>query len=58
MSNSSDLNKNLEKIIGEFQKEDNVNNLTKQTLFDHLNNVAISSNNKHSSIIYQLTFMN
>ena len=27
----------LEKI-SEFQKEDNINNLTKQTLFDHLSN--------------------
>ena len=45
MSNFSDRNKNLEKIISEFQKEDNINNLTKQTLFDHLHNVAMSSNN-------------
>ena len=41
MSNFSDRNKNLEKIISEFQKEDNIDKLTKQTLFDHLNNVAI-----------------
>jgi len=41
--------KNLEKIISEFQKEDNINNLTKQTLFDHLNNVAMSSNNNTQS---------
>jgi hypothetical protein len=27
--------KNLDKKISEFQKEDNINNLTKQTLFDH-----------------------
>ena len=42
MSNFSDRIKNLEKKISEFQKEDNINNLTKQTLFDHLNNVAMS----------------
>ncbi len=41
--------KNLEKIISEFQKEDNINNLTKQTLFDHLNNVSMSSNNNTQS---------
>ena len=33
----------------EFQKEDNINNLTKQTLFDHLNNVAMSSNSNTQS---------
>ena len=49
MSNFSDRNKNLEKIISEFQKEDNINKLTKQTLFDHLNNVAMSSNNSTQS---------
>ena len=49
MSNFSDRNKNLEKIISEFQKEDNINKLTKQTLFDHLNNVAMSSNNNTQS---------
>ena len=41
--------KNLEKKISEFQKEDNINNLTKQTLLDHLNNVAMSSNNNTQS---------
>jgi hypothetical protein len=41
--------KNLEKKISEFQKEDNINNLTKQTLFDHLNNVAMYSNNNTQS---------
>ena len=49
MSNFSDRIKNLEKKISEFQKEDNINNLTKQTLFDHLNNVAMSSNNNTQS---------
>jgi len=49
MSNFSNRIKNLEKIISEFQKEDNVNNLTKQTLFDHLGNVAMSSNNNTQS---------
>ena len=41
--------KNLEKKISEFQKEDNINNLTKQALFDHLNNVAMSSYNNTQS---------
>ena len=49
MSNFSNRIKNLEKIISEFHKEDNMNNLTKQTLFDHLNNVAMSSNNNTQS---------
>ena len=49
MSNFSDRIKNLQKKISEFQKEDNINNLTKQTLFDHLNNVAMSSNNNTQS---------
>ena len=49
MSNFSDRIKNLEKIISEFQKEDNINNLTRQALFDHLNNVAMSSNNNTQS---------
>jgi len=43
MSNFSDRIKNLEKKISEFQKEDNINNLTK------LNNVAMSSNNNTQS---------
>ena len=30
-------------------KKDNINTLTKQTLFDHLNNVAMSSNNNTRS---------
>ena len=49
MFNFSDRIKNLKKKISEFQKEDNINNLTKQTLFDHLNNVAMSSNNNTQS---------
>ena len=46
MSNFSDRIKNLEKKISEFQKEDNINNLTKQTLFDHLNNIIYYLLNK------------
>ena len=49
MSNFSNRIKNLEKIISEIQKKDNINNLTKQTLFDHLGNVAMSSNNNTQS---------
>ena len=45
----SDRYKNLEKKMSEFQKEDNINNLTKQTLFDHLNNVDMSSNKNTQS---------
>ena len=45
MSNVSNRFRNHEEIISGFQKEDYINNLTKQTLFDHHNNVAMSSNN-------------
>ena len=37
-------------VIGsKILKKDNINTLTKQTLFDHLNNVAMSSNNNTRS---------
>jgi hypothetical protein len=49
MSNFSHRVKNLEEVISGFHKKDNINTLTKQTLFDHLNNVAMSSNNNTRS---------
>ena len=50
MSNFSNRVKNLEEILSGFHKEDNnINKLTKQTLFDHLNNVAMSSNSNTRS---------
>ena len=45
MSNFSNRVRNHEEIISGFQKEDDINNLTIQTLFDHHNNVAVSSKN-------------
>jgi len=49
MSNCSNRISNLQERISNF-KEDNINTLTKQTLsFDHLNNVAMSSNNNTRS---------
>ena len=37
-------------VIGsKILKKDNINTLTKQTLFDHINNVAMSSNNNTRS---------
>jgi len=49
MSNFSNRISNLQERISKFHKEDNINTLTKQTLFDHLNNVAMSSNNNTRS---------
>jgi len=45
MSNVSNRVRNHEEIISGFQKEDKINNLNKQTLFDHHNKVAVSSKN-------------
>ncbi len=44
MSNVSNRVRNNEEIISGFQKEDKINNLTKQ-IFDHHNNVAMSYKN-------------
>ena len=49
MSNFTNRVNKLQEVISGFHKEDNINKLTKQTLFDHLNNVAMSTNNNTRS---------